>query len=343
MGYEAGRPTQTAIYFTSRNRPPTTSSRQETATEFSKHHQVAERRAQTRAMSKVDNGEVWLLHRAALEGNDCLMEKGLASEFALAHINSTDKHGNTPLLLAILQSRAGMVQQLLDAGASCKPRSKQSPLSEAISVGNIDVVRAVLKASKLESAQKTLQQITTAGKKLANLPDFELQMSWEISSWLPLISRALPSDTVLIRKSGTSIRLDTTLRRDGLATAGKHGNLSILVNIDRAGEPVVDVVDHDKEEHKRLSNCFKGGWAEDLSADELEARVVKSLVTPQHDGDLVGNDAAVQRSTTLCGNPKVKQIGSFKCDGYSVSDLSFVSSSIKLVQLVGGGWEQSVP
>eukprot|EP00049_Salpingoeca_infusionum_P004132 m.75018 g.75018 ORF g.75018 m.75018 type:complete len:443 (-) comp12431_c0_seq1:226-1554(-) len=269
-----------------------------------------------------DTGEQWLLHRAALEGNVELLEKGLSSDIALGNINGTDKHGNTPLMLAILQSRTDMVQKLLDAGAKVDLKVKWPPLAEAISVGNIDIVRAISKADQRATEESMKKHLATAKQKISDVPDFEMQISWEVVSWVPMVSWALPSDTIVIRKSGTSIRLDTTLR-DVTPTTLKRGNLAILVNTDETGNVVLYDINHDTQEYTTASNFFQG-----CSEQELETAVIQSLVTPQLDVDVLGRDAAPTRDVSFfgLGSPKVEVIGSYTCDVYSLSDLSVVST-----------------
>lgn len=48
-------------------------------------------------------------------------------------------------------------------------------------------------------------------KALKQMGDFYMELKWDFHSWVPLISRILPSDVCKIHKSGCSIRLDTTL------------------------------------------------------------------------------------------------------------------------------------
>ena len=38
-----------------------------------------------------------------------------------------------------------------------------------------------------------------------------MDLKWDFTSWLPLVSRILPSDICKISKKGACIRLDTTL------------------------------------------------------------------------------------------------------------------------------------
>lgn len=58
------------------------------------------------------------------------------------------------------------------------------------------------------------------------MPDFDITMEWQFSSWIPFVSRILPNDTVRLRKRGSSLRMDSTLLgMEGMSWArGKYAN-----------------------------------------------------------------------------------------------------------------------
>ena len=48
-------------------------------------------------------------------------------------------------------------------------------------------------------------------RALKTLGDYVVDLRWDFTSWIPLVSKMLPSDVCKISKKGASIRLDTTL------------------------------------------------------------------------------------------------------------------------------------
>jgi predicted transposase YbfD/YdcC len=63
--------------------------------------------------------------------------------------------------------------------------------------------------------------------RLGGVPDFYCELFVEVSSWIPGVSRFLPTDTVKIWKKGQDIRFDITLVGFEGGT-WKRGNLSFL-------------------------------------------------------------------------------------------------------------------
>jgi hypothetical protein len=154
----------------------------------------------------------------------------LPAAAATTDLEVRDGKSNTPLLLAYRLGRTKAARMLLAAGSDPKARTPEG--FEAIHVaaltGNPDLVREAVLAYLAETDAAFERRLPSLQDALASMPDFELRMHWEFASWIPLVSRLLPSDTFTIYKRGTSLRLDSTLlAMNGLSW--ERGALSLLV------------------------------------------------------------------------------------------------------------------
>ena len=68
-------------------------------------------------------------------------------------------------------------------------------------------------------------------KFLGKTGDLFLQMKWRVKSWIPLVSRFLPSDTVTIFKRGQLMRIDTgfSISQKTVKMKGLFANVSFLL------------------------------------------------------------------------------------------------------------------
>jgi len=86
-----------------------------------------------------------------------------------------------------------------------------TPLNEAISFGNRELIRVALQ--KFDKEVKTI--VKEAKPKiisaLSDIKDFYVEINWDFESWIPFVSRFLPSDTCKLHKKGTKLRLDCTV------------------------------------------------------------------------------------------------------------------------------------
>jgi hypothetical protein len=69
----------------------------------------------------------------------------------------------------------------------------------------------LLKVLKRQSRQAIDRRRDDLVRALNSMGDFRMELKWEFQSWVPLVSRILPSDVCKIYKKGCCIRLDTTL------------------------------------------------------------------------------------------------------------------------------------
>jgi hypothetical protein len=124
-----------------------------------------------------------------------------------------DKRGNTPLLLAYRLGRTKLARMLLAAGADPRARAIEcwEPVQIASLTHNTDLIRTSVIAFLAETDKAFSKRLPKLQAALASLPDFSMRMQWEFSTWVPLLSRLLPSDEYAIWKRGNELRIDTTL------------------------------------------------------------------------------------------------------------------------------------
>jgi len=154
--------------------------------------------------------EEYPVHKCVFEGDI----RKLSALIRAGHdLGKVDPHGNTALHIAVMLGKTECVHLLCAHGAPVKVKNRQgwSPIAEAISYGNRQTIASLLRKLKQQSRDKMKSRKPEMIASLKNLGDFVVDLKWDFTSWLPLVSRILPSDICKISKKGASIRLDTTL------------------------------------------------------------------------------------------------------------------------------------
>ncbi|GBN40890.1 Ankyrin repeat domain-containing protein 13D [Araneus ventricosus] len=134
--------------------------------------------------------------------------------FSLDHdVEKKDPRGRTPLLLAVTLGRLECTRILLKYNANVNVENKEgfSVLHEAISTGDPELIQEILERRDYQRYSSRVGGIPELLKRIRDTPDFYVEMKWEFTSWVPLVSRMCPSDTYKVYKSGSNVRIDTTL------------------------------------------------------------------------------------------------------------------------------------
>lgn len=124
-----------------------------------------------------------------------------------------DNRGRTPLMLAVTLGHIESVKTLLkhDADVNCDSPDGWTVVQEAVATGDPELVQIVLERRDYQRYSNRMAGIPKLLERLTQAPDFYVEMKWEFTSWVPLVSRMSPSDTYKIYKQGSNVRIDTTL------------------------------------------------------------------------------------------------------------------------------------
>ncbi|KAG8507901.1 Ankyrin repeat domain-containing protein 13C [Galemys pyrenaicus] len=205
---------------------------------------------------------------------------------------------------------------LLAHNAPVKVKNAQgwSPLAEAISYGDRQMITALLRKLKQQSRESVEEKRPRLLKALKELGDFYLELHWDFQSWVPLLSRILPSDACKIYKQGINIRLDTTLI-DFTDMKCQRGDLSFIFNGDAAPSESFVVLDNEQKVYQRIHH--------EESEMETEEEVDILMSSDIYSATLSTKSISFTRAQTgwLFREDKTERVGNFLADFYLVNGL----------------------
>ncbi|XP_072245488.1 ankyrin repeat domain-containing protein 13C-A isoform X2 [Leuresthes tenuis] len=205
---------------------------------------------------------------------------------------------------------------LLAHNAPVKVKNAQgwSPLAEAISYGDRQMITALLRKLKQQSRESVEDKRPKLLKALKELGDFYLELHWDFQSWVPLLSRILPSDACKIYKQGLNIRLDTTLI-DFTDMKCQRGDLSFIFNGNAVPSESFVVLDNEQKVYQRIHH--------EESEMETEEEVDILMSSDVYSATLSTKSITFSRAQTgwLFREDKTERVGNFLADFYSVNGL----------------------
>ncbi|XP_029468109.1 ankyrin repeat domain-containing protein 13B isoform X3 [Rhinatrema bivittatum] len=185
------------------------------------------------------------LHYLVWQNKPRELEKELGAE--QVEIEQLDPRGRTPLHLATTLGHLECARVLLKYGADVNKenRSGWTVLQEAVSTRDLQLVQLVLRHRDYQRTVRRLAGIPILLEKLHKAQDFYVEMKWEFTSWVPLISKICPSDMYKVWKCGQKLRVDTTLL--GFEhMSWQRGNRSFVFRGQADTSAVVMEIDHDR-------------------------------------------------------------------------------------------------
>ncbi|CAH1405533.1 unnamed protein product [Nezara viridula] len=137
----------------------------------------------------------------------------LAGDDIGAEIEKKDVRGRSPLMLAVTLGHLEAAKLLMEKGANVNTVNCEgwNVVQEAVATGDPELVQAVLEWRDYQRYTSRVGGVPELLLKLKEAPDFYVEMKWEFTSWVPLVSNMCPSDTYKVYKQGSKVRIDTTL------------------------------------------------------------------------------------------------------------------------------------
>uniref|UniRef100_A0A8D1LPZ1 Ankyrin repeat domain 13C n=2 Tax=Sus scrofa TaxID=9823 RepID=A0A8D1LPZ1_PIG len=238
------------------------------------------------------------------------------------HNSSVTTTSQSPALLAGTNS----IAVVADRGScpahypvhECVFKGDVRRLSSLIRTHNIgqkdNHVTALLRKLKQQSRESVEEKRPRLLKALKELGDFYLELHWDFQSWVPLLSRILPSDACKIYKQGITIRLDTTLI-DFTDMKCQRGDLSFIFNGDAAPSESFVVLDNEQKVYQRIHH--------EESEMETEEEVDILMSSDIYSATLSTKSISFTRAQTgwLFREDKTERVGNFLADFYLVNGL----------------------
>ncbi|NWR76347.1 AN13B protein, partial [Centropus unirufus] len=252
-----------------------------------------------------------------------------------ADIEQLDPRGRTPLHLATTLGHLECARVLLKHGADVGKENRSGwtgesglILQEAVSTRDLELVQLVLRYRDYQRAIKRLAGIPILLEKLRKAQDFYVEMKWEFTSWVPLVSKICPSDTYKVWKSGQNLRVDTTLLGFDHMT-WQRGNRSFVFRGQDTSAVVMEI-DHDRRVVYSETLALAGHDQEVLLAavqpteEQVMGRLTAPVVTTQLD---TKNIAFERNKSGILGwrSEKTEIVNGYEAKVYGASNVELIT------------------
>ena len=208
-------------------------------------------------------------------------------------------------------------------------------------------VKSVLEKFELEVeniVKNSKPKILTA---LKEMDDFYVEITWNFESWIPIVSRFLPSDICKLYKNGAKLRLECTLgdiavrnnaanNENGIAPAAsattpfnwQRGDFTFIFDIENIGDKNNSVVFLDNK--RKTFVCVDKNALQEESAREMHdlEKEVDMLLSREMLFLKLQTKAASflpTQSGWFIKKDKIEQVNGYMCQFYDVNGLFIVS------------------
>lgn len=240
-----------------------------------------------------------------------------------------DVRGRTPLMLAVTLGHLESARTLLQHTTNVNTENREgwTVVQEAVSTGDPELLQLVLERRDYQRYSSRVGGIPELLQKLKEAPDFYVEMKWEFTSWVPLVSRMCPSDTYKVYKQGSNVRIDTTLLGFD-QTSWQRGNRSYIFK-GQSDSAFMMEVDHETqqvyvEQMKMIS-------PEDLqflqpSEEAITTRLTTPIVTTYIDTEKISFE---RNKSGIWGwrSDKTEAVNGHECKVFGASNVELVTKT----------------
>ncbi|XP_014218151.1 ankyrin repeat domain-containing protein 13C isoform X2 [Copidosoma floridanum] len=256
--------------------------------------------------------EPYPVHKCVFEGDISMLNSLIKTNSMRKQLTAKDKQGNTPLHLAVMLGKKECIQVLLTHGVPVKVKNLAgwSPLAEAISYGDRQTISSLVRKLKQQAREQMEERRPNLVAALRQMGDFYMELKWDFQSWVPLVSRILPSDICRIHKSGASIRMDTTLV-DFNDMRWERGDISFIFNGDQKPSKSLTVLDNKAKLYQRETELE--------IEDEVDILMSSDIMAAQ----MSTKGITFSRAQTgwIFKEDKKEMVGPFNADFYQINGI----------------------
>ncbi|EYB94868.1 hypothetical protein Y032_0166g63 [Ancylostoma ceylanicum] len=156
-------------------------------------------------------------------------------------------------------------------------------------------------------------------KMMEDIGDFYLELKWDFQSWIPLLSRMLPSDVCQIYKKGTQLRMDTTLA-DFNERRWERGDISFVFNAKAKHESdELIIMDNNTKVFQRVRHEESEAEVD----EEVDVLMSSDIVSAQMSTKTITFRQAF--SGWVFKHAREEQIGDYNVNFYLVEGMKLVS------------------
>ncbi|XP_049538970.1 ankyrin repeat domain-containing protein 13D isoform X1 [Anopheles darlingi] len=243
-------------------------------------------------------------------------------------LEKLDPRGRTPLMLAVKLCHLECVKALLAAKCNANVECDGwSVVQEAVCSGDPNIVTAILEVRDLQRHIKRVSHVPQLLQHLQDTPDFYVEMKWEFTSWVPLMSRVCPSDTYKVYKRGSNVRIDTTLLGFDSASSWQRGNRSYIYKATQPNSASMIEIDHDTgevsiEHMRNIEDEAIDGIRP--SREAVAMRLQAPVICNHIDMDKISFE---RNKSGFWGwrSEKVESINGYECKVYGASNVKFIT------------------